>query len=153
MSVDTTFDSSPPPGVEASSLAALRPGPPGRFRVLLVEDEHQVREAVCLMLAEAGCEVVTAENGVQALDRFRSRPLDLVITDLSMPVKDGYATIRELKTLAPEVKIIAISGAALQGGPQTGLEAARRLGADRILAKPFSYRELAAHLHGLLGRA
>lgn len=141
------------PEAEPPLTAAVRPGPPGRIRVLLVEDESQVREAVGLMLAEAGCEVVMAENGVQALDRFRARPLDLVITDLAMPVKDGYATIRELKSLAPEVKIIAISGALAQGTAQAGLDAARRLGADRVLAKPFSYRELAAHLHGLLGRA
>ncbi len=121
-----------------------------KVRVLLVDDEQQVREAVGLMLAEAGCEVVLAQNGIEALDRFRDWPQDVVITDLAMPGKDGFQTIRELKNLSPQVKIIAISGAAYSPCLSGGLDAARRLGADQVLAKPFSFRELTESLNVLL---
>ena len=124
--------------------------PAVKFRVLLVEDEHQVREALKLMLSQAGCEVITAQNGVEALDRFRDRPQDLVITDLIMPEKDGFETIQALKALAPQVKILAISGGMGQSGPASGLDTARRLGADRVLAKPFSFQQLTESLDGLL---
>lgn len=124
-----------------------------RRRVLVVEDESFVREALGLMLAECGCEVVTAVNGVQALAQVRDQTPDLVITDIFMPEKDGLETILELKRLNPEVKIMAISGGSPSFAPQDSLRAARSLGADQVMAKPFSLADLAESLDLLLARA
>ena len=110
-------------------------------RVLLIDDNESLRTSLRRTLVQAGHEVKEAPNGDAALREYRREPPDLVITDIVMPEKEGIATIRELRKLDPNAKIIAISGAA---GGRDGqyLTLARRLGATRTLAKPFSREEV-----------
>ena len=113
-------------------------------RILVIEDDRQVREVLKQMLERGGFEVDTATNGKQGIERFLQQPADVVVTDILMPEKDGLETIEELTRDNPKLPIIAISG----GGPgkkaQFALDVAQLCGAGRILAKPFSRKEILA---------
>ncbi len=105
--------------------------------VLIIEDDEAIREMLGQVLGREGFAVVTAANGRAALDVMREQTVQLVITDILMPEKEGIETIFELRRDYPGVKVIAISG----GGrfePQTYLDLAGKIGADRTLSKPFS---------------
>ena len=117
-------------------------------RILLIDDEALVRETLRITLVKAGHAVTTARNGAEGLEIFASEPADLVVTDILMPEKEGIETILSLRKVDPAVGIIAISG-----GDRSGydvLDIARRLGADRILWKPFAREELLAAVDELL---
>jgi DNA-binding response OmpR family regulator len=110
-------------------------------RVLIIDDDEQLRALLHEILERAGFAVIEAVNGVEGLKLFRSAPADLVITDLIMPDKEGVETILELRREFPEARVIAISG----GGRNSStnyLPIAARLGARRTLAKPFSRQEI-----------
>ncbi len=110
-------------------------------RVLVIDDDDQVRETLKEVLKRAGYEVKGARDGMEGMRLFRNEGADLVIADIIMPEKDGLETIRELREGFPEAKILAISG----GGdvdPRFYLHCARELGALRTLAKPFGRKEL-----------
>jgi CheY-like chemotaxis protein len=79
-------------------------------RILVVDDEDQMRTMIRQMLEKSGYEVTEARNGREAICRYRERPSDVVITDLIMPEKEGIETIMEFRHEHPDVKIIAISG-------------------------------------------
>lgn len=104
--------------------------------VLVVEDEKLVRRALNKMLRAGGHDVTEVEDGQRALSYLERHPADVVVTDIVMPGKDGLETIAELRRRFPNAKIIAISGGARPSGAGA-LKAAKALGADRILAKPF----------------
>ena len=81
------------------------------MKVLVVDDESGIRKLVSQMLAILGYEAVTAENGLEAVCLFAAnRPhIDIVITDMQMPVMDGYETVRQLRKIHPGVRIVAMS--------------------------------------------
>lgn len=105
--------------------------------ILLVEDDHDLRTMLKSSLQKSGNLIIEASNGKEALQKFKSLLVDLVITDLVMPEQDGIGLIMELKKLKPEIKIIAISGGG-KAGPANYLSIAETLGADAVFAKPFS---------------
>lgn len=109
--------------------------------ILLVDDDEGVRRFMHRTLAQAGYEVEDAANGELAVQAYRRRPSDLVITDIVMPDKEGLQTVRELRRLTPPAKIIAISGGGL-GRAADYLEMAVMFGAARVLSKPFTSEEL-----------
>jgi CheY-like chemotaxis protein len=117
--------------------------------ILVVDDNEIVRRVIKQTLEFEGHDVAVAEDGGRALDRFRDRVADLVITDIVMPEKEGIQTILELRMLETEVKILAISGGGLFS-PGAYLSSARMLGADGSLVKPFSARELIEAVDDLL---
>ena len=108
-------------------------------RILIIEDTQEEREMLQKMLGTQGHEVVGAPNGEEGLAAYREKPVDLVITDILMPKKDGVETIRELREEDPDIKVIAITGAR---GKFNRLPAAENVGADRTLMKPFMMAEL-----------
>jgi CheY-like chemotaxis protein len=105
-------------------------------RVLIIDDEAMVRETIQNVLESANCAVLTAKNGEEGLQICAENSLDLVITDIMMPGKDGIETISHLKLANPDLSILAISGGGL-GMKLPVLEIADKLGADRVLSKPF----------------
>ena len=109
-------------------------------RILVVDDEEIIRFTLRQMLQKAGHEVFEAANGHVALKTFEDLGVDLVITDIIMPEKEGIETITEIRRRKPELKIIAVSGSALESGLL--LSAARKLGADASLEKPIRRAEL-----------
>ncbi len=105
--------------------------------ILLVEDDHDLRSMLKKSLQKGNYLIIEASNGKEALHKFKSLLVDLVITDLVMPEQDGIGLIMELKKIKPDIKIIAISGGG-KAGPSNYLSIAETLGANAIFAKPFS---------------
>ena len=110
-------------------------------RILVVDDVEFVRFVIRKNLESAGHEVTEAENGVEAIAAQDADPFDLIITDIVMPKKDGFETIKELHRRYPETKIIAISGGDRPSGPGM-LTDAKTLGAQGVLSKPFGKQQL-----------
>ncbi len=117
--------------------------------ILVVDDDNQIRRMLRRILEKEGYEVVEAIDGDEAMRIYQERPVDLVITDLIMPKKEGIETIIELRRIFPEVKIIAISGGG-RVGPAIYLTMAEKLGASRIFTKPFEKDELLAAVKELV---
>jgi len=119
-------------------------------RILVIDDDAQVRGAVRRILERAGHTVEDVGDGNAGLRAHRERPADLIITDIFMPERDGIETIRELRRESPQVKIIAISG-----GDRTHTLDLRKdaelLGASRALRKPFELAELLQAVRDVLG--
>jgi DNA-binding response OmpR family regulator len=110
-------------------------------RVLVVDDNEDLRATIKALLQADGFDVAVAADGDAALASHRLRPADVVVTDLFMPDKDGIETIIELKKLYPSVKIIAMSGWTSTRGSDY-LQVAREIGAAVTLQKPFDPQEL-----------
>ena len=110
-------------------------------RILVIDDDADTREMLEQILKAAGHEVFSAADGREGVERYRTSPADLVITDLYMPNQEGLETIREFRTRFPEVAIIAMSGMA---AAVTMLSVAQKFGAVGVLHKPFSGDELVA---------
>lgn len=104
-------------------------------RILLVDDDDLVREALTAVLDRAGYHIESATNGRQGLELHAATPFDVVITDIVMPEMEGIEMIRELKRSSPGVAVIAISGGARLESVYH-LRVAAQLGADETLAKP-----------------
>ena len=119
-------------------------------RILLVDDDESFRPMIASALERFGFDVVSAVNGREALKLFQEQRPDLVITDLIMPEKEGLETIRDLRLLAPDVRIIAMSGGG-RNNPVCYLRIASQLGADQILPKPFSFQELLDAIEATIG--
>lgn len=112
--------------------------------ILIVDNEPRVRDLVRGILNDGGHAVSEAADGLLVAHIVAQNPPDLVIMDLSMPIKSGVDTILALRHEHPDLKILAISGG-------TMLEAARRMGANAVLPKPFRRAELHAAVAALLG--
>lgn len=104
-------------------------------RILIIDDETQIRSMLRLMLERVGYEVFEAADGMEGIRQYRDNPTDLIITDLIMPNKDGIGMMIELKKEFPRVKIIAMSGGGVNR-PEGYLDGAKKLGATRTLTKP-----------------
>jgi len=119
------------------------------MRVLIIDDDEQIRVLLQQMMKWAGLEVEVAENGKIAMQLMQEDPADLVITDLIMPEQEGLETISRLKKEYEGIKIIAISGGG-RIGPEAYLPAARELGADLVFSKPFDVQKVVDAVHELL---
>lgn len=108
--------------------------------LVLIDDDESVRVMLALALTRAGHQVLEAGDGQQGLELARASVCDLVITDLVMPVQEGVETIMALRRERPRVPIIAISGGARHS--QLYLSMAEKIGADRVLPKPFLPQQL-----------
>jgi DNA-binding response OmpR family regulator len=109
-------------------------------RILLVEDDDQLRTMLKLLLTSVGHEVWEAPNGRRVCDMHQQQRFDLVITDLVMPDKEGLEVIMELRCSDQNVRIIAMSGMG-QGRAEEYLGIAQKLGAQLTLSKPFGEQE------------
>ncbi len=117
-------------------------------RILVVDDEEQVRRVLRLVLERAGYEVDAAADGNEAVAVFDPARHDVVITDIVMPEKEGIETIQELRQKSTGVRIIAISG----GGrisPEEYLDWAKRFGVHCTFTKPINRDELLGTLAAL----
>jgi DNA-binding response OmpR family regulator len=105
--------------------------------VLIIDDDEQIRGLLKETLASDGFQVFEASDGRAGLQQFQRVPANVVFVDLVMPEKEGLETIRELRRLAPGVKLIAMSGGIGAYGSSGMLEVASKLGADLVFEKPF----------------
>lgn len=118
-------------------------------KILLIDDDEMLRRVLSKSLAHAGHEVIQAADGQQGLDLARVTGVDIVVTDLIMPVREGVETILQLRRERPTLPIIAISGDGTNS--KLYLEIAGKIGAKRILPKPFSPPELLQLIATVLG--
>ena len=107
-------------------------------RILVVDDEENTRLALTRLLAREGYDVKTASNGSEALNQIRIQPVELIITDLNMPVMNGLSFLRELNREQPSSNVIMITA---YGEVESYLEALN-LGAFEYLNKPVKLDEL-----------
>jgi CheY-like chemotaxis protein len=117
-------------------------------RILVIDDDLDMRMVLDEALSMVGHEVVIAANGEEGIKSYKALAADLVITDLFMPKKEGLETIRELKQRFPGAVIIAMSGDSLANSL---LAVAKKMGAVRILRKPFHADELLDVVAEVLG--
>jgi len=110
-------------------------------RVLIIDDDVDIR-ALLRSALEAKYLVYEAADGREGIINQRKYNADLIIVDILMPKKDGFATIKEIRQLYPKVPVFAISGATYQGSKNVLLDKAHRLGAVRVFPKPFDINVL-----------
>jgi len=128
-------------------------------KILVIDDEKDIRMVLKQVLELAGYDVELAENGKDGLAKLEGKGADLVITDVIMPGIDGVATVRQIKEAHPDLPVIVISGggnvapAAYDPGAistSAFLESAKKAGADRTLTKPFDRHEILGAIKELL---
>jgi two-component system response regulator MtrA len=117
------------------------------YRVLLVEDDASVREAVTLVLESGDFDVTAADDGVCALDLFEQASWDLVVLDLMLATIDGFEVCRTLRARS-NVPILMLTARAETSDVVAGLE----MGADDYVVKPFEPRELSARARAAVRR-
>jgi len=120
-------------------------------QILLIDDDELLRGVLAKALGHAGHVVIQAADGQQGVELARATAVDLVITDLIMPVQEGVETIVKLRRERPTLPIIAISGGVTHA--KLYLDIAAKIGARRILAKPFSPQELLAAIDEVFQRS
>ena len=119
-------------------------------KILIIDDEPHILLMLKKMLERVGYEIEIATNGVEGIKLFKESGSDLVITDIIMPEKEGLETIREMRRIKSDLKIIAMSG----GGKVSAdnyLQIARIFGAAKSIAKPFTQKEMVSAVQSLLG--
>jgi len=124
--------------------------PQRRLRVLVADDHPTNRRVVELILDQAAVDLVSVEDGAQAVEACRAGTFDLVLMDMQMPIMDGLTATREIRLHeavmgSPRVPVVMLTANALPEHIAAGLEA----GADRHLAKPFNVEALLAMVHEL----
>ena len=119
------------------------------MRILLVEDETGIREAVKLNLEMEGYEVVETGNGKEALELVGNQHFDLLLLDVMLPDVDGFAITEQVRLSNTEVPILMLTAKDLAQDRVTGL----KKGADDYLTKPFNLEELLLRVNNLLRRS
>jgi signal transduction histidine kinase/ActR/RegA family two-component response regulator len=120
----------------------------GAGRILVVDDEEDVRELVKDILIEGGYEVETASGGAEALDMIGENNYELVITDLGMPGVGGWDVARGCRDISPETAVALLTG----WGATVDSADTSDLGIERVLKKPFEMLELLAAVQEILGK-
>jgi YesN/AraC family two-component response regulator len=117
-----------------------------QITVLIVDDEEMIRDAIAFDFNRKGFKILSAENGNQAFEFIQNEKVDLVISDLQMPVCDGVALLRKTRDALSTVPFIFISG----GKVLTESECTK-LGAQKFMLKPFDYKDLHNSVLEILG--
>ncbi len=118
-----------------------------KTRILLVDDDPNIRQLVNLYLQKEGFEVEMAERGDEALKRFRASPPNLMLLDVMLPGMDGWQVLREARKTS-NIPIIMLTAKDETFDKVLGLE----LGADDYIAKPFDMKELVARIKAVIRR-
>jgi two-component system OmpR family response regulator len=122
--------------------------PAGQGRLLVVDDEPFLREAVAASLRFLGYEVTAAETGTETLRLARDRRFDLVVLDVMLPDTDGFEVVRRLRQDGCQVPVIFLTARDTQADKVAGLT----IGGDDYITKPFGLEELAARVRTVLRR-
>ena len=116
--------------------------------MLFVEDEADLTLIVADTLRGLGYDVVTAADGVEGLDRYRSEGADIIVADVMMPRMDGFSMAKEIRRLSPAVPLLFLTAKSAIDDVEKGFE----IGANDYIKKPFELRELIIRIKALLRR-
>lgn len=119
-----------------------------RNKVLIVEDEADLTLIVADTLRSLGYDVVTAADGVEGLDKYRSEGADIIVADVMMPRMDGFTMAKGIRKMSPEVPLLFLTAKSTIDDVEEGFE----IGANDYLKKPFELRELIVRIKSLLKR-
>lgn len=117
-------------------------------RILIVDDEKNIRVTLSDCLEQTGYQVSTAVDGAHALEKVGEEEFDLILLDMKMPGMDGMETLRRLKHIRPDINVVMITA---YGSVETAVEA-MKLGAVDYLRKPFTPDEIRAQVSAVLSR-
>lgn len=117
-------------------------------KILLVEDESDLTLIVADTLRGQGYEVVTAADGLEGLENFKTEGADIVVADVMMPKMDGFSMSREIRRLSPAVPLLFLTAKSTIDDVEEGFA----IGANDYLRKPFELRELIVRIRALLNR-
>ena len=117
-------------------------------KILLVEDEADLALIVADTLRGQGYEVLTAGNGIDGLDKFKTCGADIVVADVMMPEMDGFTMARAIRKTSPTVPLLFLTAKSTIDDVEKGFE----IGANDYLKKPFELRELIVRIKALLRR-
>jgi CheY-like chemotaxis protein len=117
-------------------------------RVLVADDEENIREAVSGVLRKSGCEVETAPDGAQAVTMLEQRSYDLLVADIKMPHKNGYQVFAAARDTHPDIAVILMTGFGYD--PNHSIVRARTKGLDAVLFKPFKVDQLLSEVRQAL---
>ena len=120
------------------------------MRILVLDDNEDVRESMRLLLESSGHDAVSSADAQHALELQNRQPVDLLITDIFMPGVDGLETIVAFRSRWPGLKIVAISGGGVRA-KRDYLGVAGEIGADVVMRKPVDADELLATVRKLAG--
>lgn len=118
-------------------------------RILVIDDDDGFRKMVRYMLEKEGYEIIEACDGNKGIEVYCQEDVDLVITDIFMPEKEGIETILELRRENPDIKIIAVSGGGWKGDFDA-LQIAEAFGVQKAFEKPFDRQEMVEAISILL---
>ena len=117
-------------------------------KILFVEDEEDLTLIVADTLRGEGYEVVTAVDGEDGLEKFKTEAADIVVADVMMPKMDGFTMAKEIRKLSPTVPLLFLTAKSTIDDVEQGFE----IGANDYLKKPFELRELIVRIKALLRR-
>jgi DNA-binding response OmpR family regulator len=118
------------------------------FKVLIVEDDDYIRKLMSKYLTNSGFDVIQAINGEEALSFFEEQHIDIVITDVMMPVMDGNILVKSIRNQSKDVPILMLTALESFFDKEKGFES----GTDDYLVKPIDMKELLLHVKALLRR-
>src|SRR5262245_33712619 len=132
--------------MESNTSTPVRPPEPSMTKILLAEDDNDMRRFLVKALEQAGYAVISYDNGLSAYHRLREEPFELLLTDIVMPEMDGIELARRASELDPDIKIMFITGfaaVALNADSNAPKQA-------KVLSKPVHLRELVSEVQKLL---
>ena len=117
-------------------------------KILFVEDEEDLTLIVTDTLRGQGYDVITAANGIEGLEKFKTEPADIVVADVMMPKMDGFTMAKEIRKSSLTVPVLFLTAKSTIEDVEEGFE----IGANDYLKKPFELRELIVRIKALLRR-
>jgi len=118
--------------------------------LLVIDDEILIRDAIEIMLEHDGHTADLAEDGAAGMEMFNQGNFDLVISDIFMPVKNGFEVLSEIKNINSLMNVLILSGGHQDTDLNDSLGKAKILGADEVLSKPFAHTDLSEKVNQLL---
>ena len=117
-----------------------------RRKILIAEDEDNLRETLALHLTEEGYETTTASNGNDAIPLLYGREFHLVVLDLKMPYIDGFQVLKVVKSTFPKTRVIVLTAYA----DLANITKCKELGADEVIGKPYNLSHLFTVIHDMI---